>query len=213
MKMENIDFNIQTDWLNSWSQKLQEIIRQLSSQETNEMIKLLIESKQGIVKSLLLENLKKNYITVEEDVEVLWFRWRKIHVYLPAIWKFKWFKFDYFAWDEKDDKSHRYNCTEYDFERNSELIEKSYSYEEIDRLYTAIREYFSEFEIKIDNDDLRKLLYLNSTYFLRDRYPKLDCCCGYFFLTLFQWSASDYMPNYCLFSTEKGANLLLKISE
>jgi hypothetical protein len=160
-----------------------------------------------------LDDLKKNYITAEEDVEVLWFRWRKVHVNLPAIWKFKWFKFDYFAWDEKDDKLHRHNCTEYDFERNLELREKSYSYEEIDRLYTAIREYFSEFEIKIDNDDLRKLLYLNTTYFLRNRYHKLDRCCGYFFLTLYQWSFSDYMPNYSLFSTEKGANLLLKISE
>jgi hypothetical protein len=35
------------------------------------MIKLLIEGKQEILKSLLLDDLKKNYITAEEDVEVL----------------------------------------------------------------------------------------------------------------------------------------------
>ena len=93
-------------------------------------------------KEKILENLKENCVKVEEKVEMMWYKWKKVHINLPAVWKFKWFKFDYFVSNE--------SVRKYDFKKGSELENKSYSMKEVWELLKAMNRYMKAMGVETD---------------------------------------------------------------
>jgi len=94
--------------------------------------------------NIILNDLKENHVKVEENAEMMWCKWKKVHIDLPAVWDFEWFKFDYFISDEAVYKR--------DFEKKSELEEKSYSMSDISKLLQAMNRYMIELKGKNDWD-------------------------------------------------------------
>lgn len=125
-----------------------------------------------------------NHVKINSDQELLWFKWNIVHLTLPAVWKFKWFNFDYFESLEKINKN--------DFEKNNEYAEKSFTMKDICELLDAIRSYMNELKVKIDceinyesrlsrNEKnnrttawkyLKEILKLNDMYWLKDCWIK-----------------------------------------
>ena len=170
----------------------------------------------------ILKDLKENHVKIEENAKMMWYKWKKVHIYLPAVWDFEWFKFDYFVSDCEVLKKN--------FAKKPELEKRSYSMKDVSKLFQAMNEYMSELQGKNDwnmdyeneltcwgtkrnvcnaGDCLKAITWLNVSYRLRDkedvvweRYQRaeLDCrndCC-YVYRSL-----SEY--NY--------ANLLLKLPD
>lgn len=106
----------------------------------------------------ILDDLKKNHVKVEKNVEMMWYEWKKIHINLPAVWNFKWFKFDCFV--------SNLPITRKDFEENPEFEKKSYSMDDISKLLYAMNEYM--IELQGENDwDMKyedKLKYWETIY-------------------------------------------------
>ena len=130
----------------------------------------------------ILKDLRKNYVKIEENAEMMWYKWKKVHIDLPAVWNFEWFKFDYFVSDKTIKRE--------TFESNPELEKKSYSMKDISKLLQAMDEYMSELQGKNDGernyeneqkfwetdvyrcnawDCLKSITWLNSRYWLSDK--------------------------------------------
>ena len=135
--------------------------------------------KDGILNALK-ENPK--YIKIEENAEVMWYNWKKVHINLPKVWKFEWYKFDYFVSD--------FSLTKKNFEKNHELEKKSYSMNDVSNLLKAMNEFMAALECKTDWDMkyeselrywerdtwrcyaweyLKAITWLNSWYWLSDK--------------------------------------------
>jgi len=133
-------------------------------------------------KDAILDELKEKYVDIENDVEMVWYKWKIVHINLPVVWNFKWFKFDYFV----SESSVRKN----EFESNPELEEKSYCMDDIWRLLCAVDEYMKELGVKIGEvkkqegyirywiegvfnfdawDCLKKIAWLDKEYRLSDK--------------------------------------------
>lgn len=113
--------------------------QQKAEQKKTEQIKELYWDKEKILK-----NLKENYVKVEENVEMMWYKWKNVHINLPAVWEFKWFKFDYFVSNKIIYKKI--------FESNLELEKKSYSMKEIWGLLKAMNRYMKKMGVETDGD-------------------------------------------------------------
>lgn len=92
----------------------------------------------------ILKDLRENHVKVEENVEMMWYKWRKVYIDLPSVWNFWWFKFGYFVSDDW--------CSRSEFESNQELKERSYSVEDVSWLFKAVNEYMKELSIETDWD-------------------------------------------------------------
>lgn len=133
-------------------------------------------------KEAILNDLKENHVQIKENEEMFGYKWKIVHLDLPAVGGFKWFKFDYFV----SESSVRKN----EFEKDLNLEERSYSMDDIWRLLWAVNEYMKEFgveaaEIKNQNgyfkywirgnfnfnawNYLKELLWLNKQYRLSDK--------------------------------------------
>lgn len=96
-------------------------------------------------KEKILENLKEKCVKVEENVEYMWYNWKKVHIDLPEIeWKFGWFKFEYFVSNE--------SVLKRDFERNAELEKKSNSMKDVWGLLWAMNKYMQAMGVETDWD-------------------------------------------------------------
>lgn len=93
----------------------------------------------------ILEDLQKNYLKVEFDKELFWVKWRFVHLELPPVWNFKWFKFNCFIskWE---------SLTPGEFRSNPNFEKRSYSTEEIAQLLKAINEYMKAYLVETDWD-------------------------------------------------------------
>lgn len=172
-------------------------------------------------KEKILENLKENCVKVEENVEMMWHKWKKVHINLPKIeWKFEWFKFEYFVSNESVLKK--------DFESNPELEKKSYSMEEVWGLLKAMNKYMQAMGVETDWD----MDYENDLkYWKTDNYgcDAWDCLKNIAWLDYWYWLKDkdlDWVKNsraewncnfdYCDFdrddSDSHDANLFLRLS-
>lgn len=141
-----------------WNDKLNSIMEEyknLSDEEKHQLFKLLKQDKLDREKSMwnidaILEDLNENYVNIEGNKEMLNKKWIIMHINLPAIWKFNWFKFDCFI----SDCSGEVLLEDW----NEEYKEKSYSMEEILKLYEAIIKYMKEYWIDADEYDARGYL-------------------------------------------------------
>ena len=138
----------------------------------------------------VVADLITNHIKVDENVEMMWYNWKKVIVDLPAIWKFHWYSFRFFVSDDNVsflDFGRKY------FWRRSKLERKSFSSWELDDFKLALFAYIAEFfknysyDTKYwnnwknwvdENDDveqvLKKIPWLDSSYWLyndSDHYP------------------------------------------
>ena len=144
-------------------EKLQSILEWLSDSQKDEMFKLLVKDKEKrweLKEELVwfeegvLNDLKKNHIKIEENAEMMWYKWRKIHIDLPAAWDFKWFKFDCFVSDNDI-----YNET---FEEDPKLIDRSYTTEDISDLVKAFNRYMHAYWLDMRGkyaDDFKKTFW------------------------------------------------------
>lgn len=92
----------------------------------------------------ILKDLAENHVKIEENKKMLGSTWKIVHIDLPAIWEFKWFKFDYFISDKWIKKA--------DFESNRKYRKASYSTKEISELLNAMNKYMEVFWIETDRD-------------------------------------------------------------
>ena len=168
----------------------------------------------------ILDDLKENYIKIEEDKEIMWYEWKIVHIDLPAIWDFEWFKFDYFV-------SYK-SVAQEDFEKKFELKKKSYSVEDVSELLQAMNSYMKELQGKNDwdMDYENKLRYLRTNtrrcnvwdclkyitgldrlYWLRDMDVAwdTDMCAG--------WTCHDDNCHFVLYYSTYHAYLFLRLSD
>lgn len=89
----------------------------------------------------VMEDLNNNHRTIKENSEYMWLKWKELHLTLPAVWKFKWYKFDCFISDSKFrfDEMNHYNW-KYNF----------YDIDELCKLWDALKAYLEEYNINID---------------------------------------------------------------
>ena len=94
----------------------------------------------------ILKDLKENYVTVEENAEIGWYMlgWKKVHINLPAVWNFKWFKFNYFVSSRPEFKE--------ELERSPKLVEKLYSMKDVWGLLWAMNRYMQAMGVETDWD-------------------------------------------------------------
>ena len=174
-----------------WNENSKLWFEWLSGENEIEILTTLQQDKDYEVKENLiwntdaiLEDLKKNCVTVEpKDTEMMWYKWKKVHINLPAVWNFEWFKFDYFVSNEAVKKDN--------FENKQELEKESYSMENIAELLQAINKYMTELqgtnEEEMDYENelkyrktgryfcftweyLKAISWLNKSYWLNDKY-------------------------------------------
>ena len=168
------------------------------------------------------DDLKKNYVKIEENAEMMWYKWKKVHITLPSIWSFEWYKFGYFISDNMVKK--------WEFENNPNLGEKSlFSMCDISKLLQAINKYMVEFwgknDMNVDYENelqywrtknyrcnawdcLRTITWLCDWYWLSDKdvaWRKDSHAIWYCFHTCCYFNRSDDDFNY--------ANLILRISD
>ena len=172
-------------------------------------------------KDEILNALRTNEKYVKKErAEVMWHEWEKVHINLPEVWKFKWFKFEYFVSDGE--------VTRKNFEANPELVKRSYSMKDVWELLKAMNEFMAalgcetdwdmnyENELKYWKTDtigcyawecLKDITWLNSLYWLSDKNvtwrtgsrASWRCDCDYCF-----FDRDDY--DYC------SSNLFLRLS-
>ena len=120
----------------------------LSDAKKDELLDLLKKDKEEREKQKenkienIVKELKENNVVTEENAEMLWLKWKKIHINLPETWYFKWYKFDCFVSNE--------HMKEKELESNHELIENSFNMEEITKLIKALNFYLYEKWIWVD---------------------------------------------------------------
>lgn len=93
-------------------------------------------------KDLVIQDLKENYVKIEENQKMLWYKWKKVFIDIPAVWKFKWFKFNCFvSYDRINIK---------DFESNPDFEKFSYSRKDISKALNSMNDYNELYELAID---------------------------------------------------------------
>ena len=140
----------------------------------------------------ILEDLRKNHVIIEEDVLMMWYRWKKVHIDLPAVWSFEWYKFDCFV-------SYGYEKIEMQyFNREYDLKHKSFSMKEISELLQAINKYMAE--LQGEHDEYMDYENINVVKFWNDESRKLnckawDCLRAITWLNWYYWT-SDWEEDY-----------------
>ena len=117
----------------------------------------------------ILKGLKEKHVKTYENEEVMGFKWKKVHIELPAVWEFKWYNFDYFV-------SYN-NVRERDLDSNPELRKKSFSMEKICEILKNINNYMKAMGVKTDWDMNYKyeLDRASRQYFGASRCKAWDC--------------------------------------
>lgn len=84
----------------------------------------------------------KKYVDIKENVEMMWYKWKKVKITLPAVWNFKGYKFSYFVSDDL--------VTKRDFEMKPKLEKKSYSMNDISKLLKAMNGFMATLGCETD---------------------------------------------------------------
>ena len=168
----------------------------------------------------ILRDLKENHVKIEENAKMMWYKWRKVHIELPAVWNFEWFKFNYFV-------SNDY-VTKWNFEKKSELEEKSYSMSDVSKLLQAMNKYMIELGGKNDGDmdyENKLKFWETETY----RCEAWDCLKAITWLDVWywmkdkdvagrqnsraNWGCRDYDCGFSRTAYDDFANLFLRLSD
>ena len=131
------DINTLTGWDTEKILQIQDV----TGEKIDELSETLFWNPEAV-----LNDLKEHHVKNEENAEMMWHKWKKVHINLPAVGNFEWFKFDFFI--SKDSLSKE------DFENNPEFQNKSFSMNEICNLLYAMNNYLYELWIPYDGDDI-----------------------------------------------------------
>lgn len=101
---------------------------------------------------LVVDDFLKNHVEVGETVEVMWYRWRMIHLNFVTEWNPNWYKFDCVISDDPLSKT--------EFDENLELVGNSKSIEDIRELYKAVSEYMGEHWLPHSEGDFNEIFWL-----------------------------------------------------
>ena len=174
-------------------ENLRSIMNSLSYAQRDSLLEMLKQDKKEREKpsfeslfwdeKAVLEDLKKNYITIDWDKEYLWHKWIVVHIKLPAVADFEWFETDYFI------SNRRVEQRDLVFMKERKNL---YPREKIGKLLEAIsrymRAYWIEMDANVDFDcDIDQLECHTST--LLGKYFKLDS-------TYWVRGDKEYEPNY-----------------
>jgi len=157
------DLNSKTQWL---SDKTKQEIYSILDNETSGL------GRSDLIEQVLLQDLEKNHVRVEENKEMFWYKWKCVYVNLPAIWNFRWCNFNFFESDV---------CIyEDEFDKNPKLAEASFSKTEIANFLKNFREYMKErwieFDSNVDFDNLKVNMYSDSyTWSCLEDFTGLRC--------------------------------------
>ena len=121
--------------------RLLEILKQ--EQEANQETPQEKKEKLYWNREAIIKDLKENYLK-KYDAEIMWFKWKEVHLTLPAVWNFEWFKLDYFVSNDL--------VYERAFESNPELEKKSKSMKDIWEILKAVNRYMAELWVETDWD-------------------------------------------------------------
>lgn len=144
-----------------WDEKLKSRLEWLSPEEKSKLLEMLkqdgkkihrIEPNEKLMGNLdeIIFDLRTKHITKKREV-LWWLKWEKVCIDLPAVWNFKWFKFEFFMTNSPFDAK--------GFEKSG-LREKSYSTNEVWKLLKELNSYLYEYGIDLDwNMDFKKDLY------------------------------------------------------
>lgn len=162
--------------------RLFEILKQDKEKNEEEQEKSQPNTELFWNKEAVLEDLKENHVKIEENAEMMWYKWKKVHIDLPAVWDFEWFKFDYFVSEDTVDES--------DFKNGP--INESYSRKEILDVLKNIWKYLNLYGIETKE---REVSVGSGSYILEGhhRYLKdfLWLTKWYWLNEQFEWSLSD----------------------
>ena len=114
-------------WPNGWDEDLKLRLEWLTDEQKDKLFEILKREKIKRLmwkKEEVFKYTKENYVQIVEGIKFLWYEWKRIHIDLPAVWDFKWFKSDYFVSDE--------NITEHDLKQNQKLKDRFSSSEKQD---------------------------------------------------------------------------------
>lgn len=159
LSMTQDDFQFLMDWL---SDEQKEKLSKLSDDKVMEFLdelRQIYNKKREMYRNrdLIIKDLKENHVKMEENVEMMWYKWKIFHINLPAVWNFKWFKFDCFISDKLVSKE--------DFKKNPKLIRQSYLVDDISNLWLSLNEYLKEYWAYLDvNMYLRSFMNLYKSY-------------------------------------------------
>ena len=145
-----------------WDEELKSRLEGLTPEEKSRLFEMLKQDKERDEdeqkniepnpelfwdKEAILKDLKENHVKIEENVENFWKEWKIVHIDLPAVWEFEWFKFDCFISNDS------FNRETLGKERGTKKTNKNlYSVKEISRLLQAINKYMKALGVDTDWD-------------------------------------------------------------
>jgi len=156
---EEIDLLIESLTQSEREYLLKQVDRIIAREWSNEKLEILREMVDGQIKKkadvndkkeelywnkdAILKDLKENHVTVYENQEMMWYKWKIVEINLPWAWE-DYNPFKYFV---------SYKLVRKDtFESNPELEKNSYSMEEVWNLLKAINNYMKAMGVEIDTD-------------------------------------------------------------
>ena len=178
--------NLEDDLLDSWKKQISkwnQIRQEVNNKVAGDLSKERVLPKESLFwnREAILGDLKDNYVKVEDGVEMMWYKWKKVYINLPAVWNFEWFKFDCFVWVGSETKS----FLEKD---HQDVIDNSYSIKDISNLLRAMNRYMKEYGVETDWDaDYETALRLGNGWNCETNCKAWDCL-----KYLFPWHKSPY---------------------
>ena len=120
-------------------------VENFSENDAENVWELSQEKKEKLYwnREAIIKDLKENYLK-EKDTIMMRYRWKEVHLSLPAVWNFEWFKLDYFVSDKAVRK--------YEFVLYPELEKKLKSMKQIWEILKAVNRYMAELWVKTDWD-------------------------------------------------------------
>lgn len=127
-------------WPNGWDENLKERLKWLTPGEKIRMLEILKQDEEELNNNqekrepnpelfwneeAIIKDLKENYIKIEDDAEIMWKKWKIVHINLPKIWDFDWLNFKCFIWNDAlwpDEYDEIYNKLNNQFYTNEELF-------------------------------------------------------------------------------------------
>ena len=163
-----------------WDDDLKSMLECLTNEQKDRLFEMLKQDKKdrGNIgneslywnKDAILDDLIENHVYVDKDIEIemLGHKWKLIHINLPKIGNFEWFKFDCFV------SNYGYNKKEFEFD--SEYDRKFYSMDEISDLLKALNRYMRAYWVNMDeNIDFKKDLYWKNKKITSNTWDCLKC--------------------------------------
>lgn len=145
----------------------------------------------------VIADLLSNHVKIHENEEMMWYKWKKVSIDLPAIWDFKWDGFHFFVSDDL--------VSFFDFEKKpiwkkalwmkSKLEKWSFLSSRLDDFKFALQKYILQFfknysydkkywndgKTWFDDDDvkecLRRITWLNDSYWLYNDTTDFSAAC------------------------------------